>query len=42
LLASAFHVTRGELFALPMTLGFGTLAAFIAWGRFKKAPIEAR
>jgi putative oxidoreductase len=41
-LAAAFHASRGELFALPMNVGFAALAAFIAWGRFMKAPIQAR
>lgn len=42
LLACVFHLTRGELFALPINLTLGGIAAFIAWGRYRKAPIEAR
>ena len=42
LLATAFHVSRGELQMLPVTLTFAALAAFVAWGRGKKAPIAAR
>ena len=42
LLAMGFHVTRGELEALPVNLGLGGIAAFIAWGRWKKAPIPPR
>jgi putative oxidoreductase len=42
LLASIFHVTRGEFQALPFNLVLGALAAFVAWGRFRKAPIAAR
>lgn len=42
LLASGFHVVRGEYFALPITLGLGALAAFVAWGRAWKAPIAPR
>lgn len=42
LFASVFHVARGELQALPINLTLGLLAAFIAWGRFRKAPIPAR
>ncbi|MCI0570330.1 MAG: DoxX family protein [Myxococcaceae bacterium] len=41
-LASLFHATRGEFGAIPMNLTFGALAAFVAWGRFKKAPIAPR
>lgn len=41
-LASVFHLSRGEAQALPMNLTFGALAAFVAWGRFRKAPIKAR
>jgi hypothetical protein len=25
-----------------MNLGFAALAAFVAWGRFKKSPIQSR
>jgi putative oxidoreductase len=42
LLATAFHVSRGETQMLPVTLTFAALAAFVAWGRGKKAPIAAR
>ncbi len=41
-LASIFHAMRGELGALPMNFAFGALAAFVAWGRFRKAPIAPR
>jgi uncharacterized membrane protein YphA (DoxX/SURF4 family) len=41
-LAALFHVSRGELFALPMNFVLGGLAAFVAWGRLKKAPIAPR
>jgi putative oxidoreductase len=40
LLALAFHATRGELHALPVNLTLGGLAAFVAWGRLKKAVIR--
>lgn len=39
LLASGFHILRGELGALPITFLLGGLAAFVAWGRWTKAPI---
>ena len=42
LLASGFHVTRGEYAMLPMNLVLGALAAFVAWGRAKAAPIAPR
>jgi putative oxidoreductase len=42
LLASAFHLSRGEVGALPVNLVLGGIAAFVAWGRSRKAPIRAR
>jgi putative oxidoreductase len=36
------HVSRGDAGALPINLTLGALAAFVAWGRFRKAPIRAR
>ena len=42
LLAMPFHVSRGELFALPINLTLGALAAFVAWGRWRAAPIRPR
>jgi hypothetical protein len=41
-LAAAFHLSRGEAQMLPFNLVLGALAAFVAWGRMKKAPISAR
>ena len=41
-LASLFHVSRGELRAGPVNFALGALAIFVAWGRFKKAPIAGR
>jgi hypothetical protein len=41
-LAAAFHLSRGEAQMLPINLILGALAAFVAWGRAKKAPISAR
>ena len=32
-LALIFHISRGEMFAIPINLGFGLLSAFVAWGR---------
>jgi len=41
-LATGFHLMRGEAKFTPMTLALGALAAFVAWGRFRKAPISPR
>lgn len=41
-LASVLHLSRGEYPMIVANLMLGSLAAFIAWGRFKKAPIAAR
>jgi uncharacterized membrane protein YphA (DoxX/SURF4 family) len=40
--AAGFHVQRGEWNALPITLVIGATAAFVAWGRWKRAPIPPR
>lgn len=42
LLAAAFHATRGELAALPISIILASLAAVVAWGRAVKAPIPPR
>lgn len=41
-LALIFHVTRGEMQAIPINLGFALLSGFVAWGRSKKAVIQSR
>ena len=41
-LASITHVARGEFGAIGVNVVLGGLAAFVAWGRFKKAPISPR
>lgn len=41
-LAAAFHVSRGEFQVLPINFALGALAAFVAWGRTRKAPIAPR
>jgi putative oxidoreductase len=41
-LASLFHISRDEWFALPLNLVLGSLAAFVAWGRLRKVPILPR
>ena len=41
-LATGYHIVRGEFASVPVTILMGVLAAFVAWGRFKKAPISPR
>ena len=41
-LASAFHLSRGEAGAVPVNVVLAALAAFVAWGRSKAAPIQPR
>lgn len=41
-LAAGFHVLHGEASTMAPSLVLGALAAFVAWGRFKKAPIAPR
>lgn len=42
-LAAIFHVTRGEIVpAVVVNAVMGGMAAFIAWGRGKAAPIQPR
>ena len=41
-LATVTHLTRGEFEMVPVTLTIGSAAAFIAWGRFARAPIAPR
>jgi putative oxidoreductase len=41
-LAGLTHVERGEVFMLPVNAALGGLAGFVAWGRWRKAPIGAR
>ncbi len=42
LLAAIFHISRGETPAIGMNFVLIAIAAFIAWGRFKKAPIAPK
>ena len=41
-LASLFHLTRGEPQGVVVNVILGGLAAFVAWGRFRVAPIPPR
>lgn len=40
--ATIFHIQRGEAADTPFNLFLAALAAFVAWGRFRKAPIVPR
>jgi uncharacterized membrane protein len=40
--AIIFHLSRGEVSAVPLNLVLLPLAAFIYWGRRKRLPIQAR
>jgi len=42
ILATGFHVVRGEFAFTPVTLLIGAVAGFVAWGRKRKAPIPPR
>jgi uncharacterized membrane protein YphA (DoxX/SURF4 family) len=41
-LAFALHVFQGEYEVLGINVIIGAIALFIAWGRYKKAPIAAK
>lgn len=41
-LAAGFHVMQGEPRMMVPSVVLGSLAAFVAWGRAKAAPIAAR
>ena len=40
--ASIFHIARGEAAQIGANIVFAGMAAFIAWGRFVKAPITEK
>lgn len=40
--AIPFHISRGETSVIGMNAIFMLLAIFVAWGRWKKAPIQPR
>ena len=40
--ASLLHMSRGENGVIGMNIALAAIAAFIAWGRFKKAPISPK
>ena len=41
-LGGALHAAIGEIGTVPLNVVLGGLAAFVAWGRFVKLPIEPR
>lgn len=41
-LAMLMHAARGEFAVLPVNVVVLSLTLFVAWGRFRAAPIEAR
>jgi putative oxidoreductase len=41
-LAAGHHLMNGEAKMAPIPLALGALAAFVAWGRWTKAPITPR
>ena len=41
-MAASFHVYLGEPALMVPSLVLGTIAAFVAWGRFTRAPIAPR
>ena len=42
LLANLMHIYRGEFFVLPMTLLMFAMAGFVAYGRWKLAPVTPK
>ncbi|MFK7988566.1 MAG: DoxX family protein [Sandaracinaceae bacterium] len=42
ILAVATHIARGEMPMIAPGIVLGGMAAFVAWGRFIKAPIQPR
>lgn len=37
--ASVFHIMRGEVSGIGVNVVFAIVAAFIAWGRFRRMPV---
>jgi putative oxidoreductase len=42
LLAIPFHISRGEANVIGLHIVVSALALFVAWGRFRRAPIVPR
>lgn len=41
-LASGFHIARGEFQGVVFNMSLASIALFIAYGRFKKAPLQPK
>ncbi|MDO1448418.1 DoxX family protein [Rhodocytophaga aerolata] len=41
-LAFLYHISKGEYAGAGITVALGLLAAFVAWGRFIKAPASSK
>ncbi|GAB4019349.1 DoxX family protein [Spirosoma koreense] len=42
IIASIFHSLRGEASVIGVNIVFALMAAFVAWGRFRKVPISSK
>jgi membrane protease YdiL (CAAX protease family) len=42
ILAAGFHIARGELNVVAVPVVLGGIAAFVAWGRYRRAAITPR
>jgi putative oxidoreductase len=42
MLAVPFHISRGEWAVVPVNAVLGALAAFVGWGRSRKAPLATK
>lgn len=42
LFATVFHISRGEIQSIGITIVLGSVAAFVAWGRFRKVPVQPK
>ena len=41
-IASIYHIAKGEAHVIGTPLVIGAMALFVAWGRFKKVPIQPK
>ena len=41
-LAAGFHLFRGEIQVVPFNVVLGGLAALVAWGRYRRVPVQPR
>jgi|688.fasta_scaffold423212_1 uncharacterized membrane protein YphA (DoxX/SURF4 family) len=40
--AIVYHIVKAEYMAIPGNVIYGVLAAYVAWGRWKRAPISPK